>query len=669
MAQPASRQGADSLLDGLDPEQRAVATALLGPVCVLAGAGTGKTRAITHRIAYGVRTGTYDPSSVLAVTFTSRAAGELRQRLRDLGAVGVQARTFHAAALRQLRYFLPREFKRPVPHIVEHKARLVAQAAARLGIEVDRAAVRDMAAEIEWSKVHLWAPDDYLEQAANAGRGLVAGLGPIAISRLIRSYEQLLAEMEAMDFEDVLLVMAGMMQESPAVARAVRAQYRYFVVDEYQDVSPLQQRLLDLWLGESRQLCVVGDPAQTIYSFAGATSAYLTGFERRYHDATVVELVRDYRSTPQVVSLANSLLRRGRGPGVELVAQLASGPAVVFRTFPDDAAEAAGIAQRIRELVQEGLDPVQIAVLYRTNSQSEPLENALANAALPYQVRGGEQFFARQEVRQAMAMLRVQAKVKSDEPVLYQVRLILGGLGWSDQAPGERGAVRERWESLDALAALAEELVLAGAASLADIVGQIEERAEAGHTPSTNGVTLASLHSAKGLEWEAVFLAGMADGLMPISLATGPEELAEERRLLYVGITRARRYLELSYAKARFAAGNANRRYSPFLNGIWPSADQVSRKARGLAVPDQADLTKDQRELFEKLSQWRLEVAESASIADFGVMTDLTLRALAVRKPANARELAGVPGLGPVKIERYGDALLSVLAGHGPVSQ
>jgi DNA helicase-2/ATP-dependent DNA helicase PcrA len=655
--------GPEALLDGLDPEQRAAATKLLGPVCVLAGAGTGKTRAITHRIAYGVRTGVYNPTSVLAVTFTSRAAGELRQRLRALGAPGVQARTFHAAALRQLRFFLPKEFRRPVPRLVEHKARLVAQAAARLGIEVDRAAVRDLAAEIEWSKVQLWTAEDYQKQAAAAGRGTVAGLEAVGVARLIRVYEQTLAESESMDFEDVLLVMAGLMEESSAVARQVRSQDRHFVVDEYQDVSPLQQRLLDLWLGDRRELCVVGDPAQTIYSFAGATSGYLTGFKRRYPEATQVELIRDYRSTPQVVSLANSLLRRGGEQGVQLVAQVPSGPAVAFRTFADDAAEAAALAERIRELTGQGLAPSQMAVLYRTNGQSEPLENALASAGLPYQVRGGEKFFARAEVRQAMVMLRSQSKVESAETPIDLVRSVLAGMGWTQDAPAERGAVRERWESLDALARLTEELLGGGASSLAELVALIEERAEVDHTPTAMGVTLASLHSAKGLEWDAVFLVGLADGLVPISLAKGPEELAEERRLLYVGITRAKRHLQLSYAKARIQGGAASRRASRFLNGIWPTADQVSKKARGLTVPDKDELTEEETVLFEELRQWRLEQARAAGVPAFAVMTDLTLRAVASRRPKTAEGLAAIPGLGPVKIERYGRDVLTIISG------
>jgi DNA helicase-2/ATP-dependent DNA helicase PcrA len=648
-------------LEALDPEQREAASQLLGPVCVLAGAGTGKTRAITHRIAYGVATGTYRPNSVLAVTFTTKAASEMLQRLRHLGARGVQAKTFHSAALKQLSYFLPTEFSRPVPRVIELKAPLVAQAAARLGIEVDRAAVRDLSAEIEWSKVQLWTADDYSKRAAKAGRGQPAGLDHIAVARLIRVYEEVLGESAAMDFEDILLAMAGLMEESPSVARQVRSQYRHFVVDEYQDVSPLQQRLLDLWLGGREELCVVGDPAQTIYSFAGATSDYLTGFRGRYPKAAVVKLVRDYRSTPQVVSLANSILRRGGEVGVELVSQEPSGPAVTFRSFPDDAAEAAGVAAKITELINGGTAGEEIAVLFRTHSQSEPVENALASAGIAYQVRGGARFFARREVRQAIASMRAGARAETSEPVEAQVEQLLGGLGWSPEAPAERGAVRERWESLEALMTLARQLIKDGAASLGQLVEAIGLRAESGHAPDASGVTLASLHSAKGLEWEAVFLIGLAEGLVPISLAATPLEVAEERRLLYVGITRAKRHLQLSYAKARTVGGNANRRFSRFLNGLWPTAEQAVKKARGLEVPTKEDLTVAELALFEKLREWRLEVARAEERRAFTVLTDLTLRALATRRPQDVKGLAQVPGIGPAKIELYGLELLALL--------
>jgi DNA helicase-2/ATP-dependent DNA helicase PcrA len=656
---------AERVLEGLDPEQREVAQTLLGPVCVLAGAGTGKTRAVTHRIAYGVRTGTYNPSSVLALTFTTRAAGELRERLGRLGAIGVQARTFHSAALRQLRYFLPRVEQRQVPRIIESKAQMVATAARRLGMEVDKAAVRDLAAEIEWAKVNLWTPQDYQDKAPAAGRGEAAGYQAVAVSRLMRTYEEAWAEAQVMDFEDVLLILAGLMMVHPAVTTEIRSRYRHFVVDEYQDVSPLQQRLLDLWLGERQELCVVGDPAQTIYSFAGANSSFLTDFIGRYPAAMTVRLVRDYRSTPQVVELANRVVRKAtsRG-GLELVAQKAPGPPVTYTRYGDDAAEAAGTVARIKVLLDKGVAAEQIAVLYRTNAQSEPFEAALSDAGIGYTQRGGERFFDRQEVRQALMLLRAEAKTDSDLSPLERVEQALRAGGWAPEPPGERGAVRERWESLDALAALAHDLLAPGEATLPDLVQLLEQRSQVGFAPTGSGVQLATLHAAKGLEWEAVFLAGLSNGLVPISLAERAESIEEERRLLYVGITRAKTHLELSYAAARLVGGAANRRHSRFLNGIWPAPER--RKKTKAPTPGLDELTDSERELFERLRLWRLEVAQRAALPAFVVLTDVTLRALAAGRPTTPAGLATIPGIGPTKLDLYGPDLLALLGGPNP---
>jgi DNA helicase-2/ATP-dependent DNA helicase PcrA len=655
-----------------------VATALLGPVCVIAGAGTGKTRAITHRIAYGVRTGTYSPTAVLAVTFTARAAGEMRERLRALGAPGVQARTLHAAALRQLAYFLPRVAHRQLPRLIEHKAPVVAQAAARLGMEVDRAAVRDMAAEIEWAKVNRWTAEDYQHKAASAGRGTPAGHHPTAIARLISVYEEILGQTGAMDFEDVLLGAAGLMLEYPQVADQIRNQYRHIVVDEYQDVSPIQQQLLDLWLGARQELCVVGDPNQTIYSFTGATSHYLTTFQERYPNSTVVRLVRDYRSTPQVVWLANSLLRRARrgsggesevAAGVELVAQRPSGPAVSYRSFPDDAAEASGIAAAISQTVAGGVEPQEVAVLFRTNSQSEPLEHALAQARLAYRVHGGQRFFSRPEVRQAVAFLRSEARAPSEATTPQRVRDALGAAGWTPEPPAGRGRQREQWESLDALARLCQQMYDAGASTMDAIVALVLQRQAHDHPPPGAGVTLASLHAAKGLEWDAVFLAGLSDGLVPISLAETPEQVAEERRLLYVGVTRAREHLTLSYAASRNQGGAASRRPSRFLTSLWPEdgADPPSARTPGQQItgrglpPAPAELTEAEEKLYRRLVAWREREAAAASLPAFAIVPDVTLRGLARANPRTVRELAMVRGIGPVKIARYADSLLAAL--------
>lgn len=663
--------GAD-LLGALDEDQRAVATALTGPVCVLAGAGTGKTRAITYRIAYGVSVGAYRPTAVLAVTFTARAAGEMRTRLRDLGVVGVQARTFHAAALRQLAYFWPRVVGGALPRIAEHKAAIVAEAASRLGLDVDRVAVRDLAGEVEWAKVTLVTPDDYVRAAAHAGRAGAAGHDLATVARLLSVYEEAKTERGVIDFEDVLLLTVGVLADRPEIAEAVRAQYRHFVVDEYQDVSPVQQRLLDLWLGDRRELCVVGDASQTIYSFSGASPRFLVGFPRRYPEAPVVRLVRDYRSTPQVVGLANAVLARaGRArsrASVELVAQRRSGPAVRYDVFEDDEAEARGVAERIGALVAAGTRAGEVAVLYRTNAQSGVIEQALAQAGIGYLVRGGERFFARREVRDAVVLLRGALRAPADRSLPETVRDVLGSAGWSPEPPSARGAMRERWESLAALVALADELAASRGADLPAFVAELEERAAAQHAPAVDGVALASLHAAKGLEWDAVFLVGVCDGLVPIALAEGDEAIEEERRLLYVGVTRAREHLTVSYARARTVGGRAVRKPSRFLDGIWPETSRGARSSRPPkhvvpAAPD--DMDPVDAAMFERLRAWRAGVAKETARPAYTVLHDTTLAAIAVVKPRELRQLALIRGIGAAKLDRYGPDVLAVVRGDG----
>ncbi|MGO4493684.1 ATP-dependent helicase, partial [Arthrobacter sp. 2YAF22_2] len=588
----------ERILGGLDAEQREVASTLNGAMCVLAGAGTGKTRAITHRIAYGVHSGVYSPQRLLAVTFTARAAAEMRSRLRDLGVGTVQARTFHAAALRQLQYFWPQSVGGTLPNLLDHKAQMIAEAARRLRLSTDRASIRDLASEIEWAKVSMLTPANYLEKAQ--GRGTPGGFDLTAVARVFQSYEDVKTDRNVIDFEDVLLITVGILQEDPKVAATVREQYRHFVVDEYQDVSPLQQRLLELWLGGRDDLCVVGDASQTIYSFTGASPQHLLGFKGLYPDATVVKLVRDYRSTPQVVKLANELLggRRSGGPvadaawaaPLQLVAQRPAGPVPQFTECSDDEAEAATVALNVRKLLDSGTPASQIAVLFRTNGQSEAYERALASAGIGYQLRGGERFFARKEVRDAILQLRAATRAVSEtaapEPLGQLVRDIVASLGYTDAAPHSGGAVRERWESLAALVALADELVASRGAqfSLADFVNELQERSLAQHAPTVQGVTLASLHAAKGLEWEAVFLVGLSEGLVPISFADTPEAVDEERRLLYVGITRAKEHLFLSWSTARTPGGRANRKPSRFLDGLRPdSVASSSVRGKGAA--------------------------------------------------------------------------------------
>jgi DNA helicase-2/ATP-dependent DNA helicase PcrA len=677
------------VLAALDPEQRQVAEALTGPVRVLAGAGTGKTRAITHRIAYGAHLGVYAPQQVLAVTFTARAAGEMRTRLRDLGVGGVQARTFHAAALRQLGYFWPRILGGRPPEILPHKARLIAEAAARLRLQVDRTQVRDLAAEVEWSKVSLLTAQSYPEAARRQGRGEPGGFTPETVARLITVYEETKTDGGAIDFEDVLLLTAGLIEEHGQVATTVRDQYRHFVVDEYQDVSALQQRLLDLWLGDRDDICVVGDPSQTIYSFTGASPQHLLGFTAKHPQARLIELVRDYRSTPQVVHLANRLLQRGTGPApLELVAQRENGPEPRLTVHEDDVDEAAAVAAAVKALVANGTRPREIAVLFRTNGQSQPLEQALAEADVAYVLRGGERFFARPEVRDAVLLLRGAARSADPESDLgAQARDVLASAGWTARPPSAGGAVRERWESLQALAALADDLAVnRPGATLRDLVAELDERAAAQHAPAVEGVTLASLHAAKGLEWDAVFLVGLCEGLMPIVFAEGPDAVEEERRLLYVGITRARAVVQLSWARARTPGGRASRSPSRFLDGLFagstatrpavrerpatrPVAKVVCRVCgTGLSAAVDRKLGRCStcpasydEALLDRLRDWRGKVAADAGLPAYVVFTDATLTAIAETRPSDQGGLAKVPGVGVVKLRKYGDDVLEIL--------
>ncbi|HEX7744433.1 MAG TPA: ATP-dependent DNA helicase UvrD2 [Micromonosporaceae bacterium] len=695
------------VLAGLDPEQRAAVTAPAGPVCILAGAGTGKTRAITHRIAYRALTGEVAARHVLAVTFTARAAAEMRARLAALDVAGVSARTFHAAALRQVRYFAPRLLDgRPMPELIDSKVRLVTVAAGRAGLRADRASARDLAGEIEWAKSCLVEPADYPVAAAKALRE--TPYDPAQVAAVFAAYEQLKRGNGVIDFEDLLRAAVWGIEEHPDVAEQIRAQYRHFVVDEYQDVNPLQQRLLEAWLGGRDDLTVVGDASQTIYSFTGATSDYLIEFPRRRRPAVVVRLVRDYRSTPQVVGLANAVIRQARGVEtrlrLELVGQRPAGPEPDLRIFPDEPAEAAAVAARCRQLIAAGTPAREIAVLFRTNAQSEAYEAALADAEVPYVVQGAERFFERPEIRQAMVALRSATRsVAEGTPLVESVVEALSAVGWAPNQPPPGGTARERWEAVAAIVQLAEEFSMAASprppggpqpgpspATLAAFCEELQRRAAHQHAPPVEGVTLASLHSAKGLEWDAVFLVGLSDGTLPTSYAKTPEQVEEERRLLYVGVTRAREWLWLSYAAARSPGGRPRRpcRFLPQLDR--PGAD---RPAGGAAGGRKSDRRRNQvvscrvcgatllagvdrklgrcagcpadldEELFGRLREWRARVSAEQKVPAYVVFTDATLLALAERRPGRPQDLLAIGGIGPRKLDLYGDAVLALVGG------
>ncbi|BBY57192.1 DNA helicase [Mycolicibacterium sarraceniae] len=689
---------------GLDDEQREAVLAARGPVCVLAGAGTGKTRTITHRIAQLVANGHVSASQVLAVTFTSRAAGEMRSRLRAMDAAGdsgtpvgsVQALTFHAAARRQLQYFWPRVVGDTGWQLLDTKFAVVAQAASRSRLQVSTDDVRDLAGEIEWAKASLISPEGYAAAVAKVQRDIP--LDAAKVATVYAAYEKLKANRDGialLDFDDLLLHTAGAIENDAAVAAEFRDRYRCFVVDEYQDVTPLQQRVLEAWLGNRDDLTVVGDANQTIYSFTGATPRFLLDFSRQFPEATVVRLERDYRSTPQVVSLANRVIAaaRGRvaGSKLHLIGQREPGPSPTFHEHPDEVAEATSVARSIKRLVESGTPAAEIAVLYRINAQSEAYEEALTAAGIPFQVRGGEGFFSRQEIRQALLSLQRAAERGAEGDLSEIVRTLLEPLGLTAEPPQGTKA-RERWEALAALAELVDDEVAARPQlEFPALVAELRVRADARHPPVVQGVTLASLHAAKGLEWDAVFLVGLADGTLPIShaLAHGPdsEAVEEERRLLYVGITRARMHLELSWALARTPGGRQGRRPSRFLNGIAPQtqAEPSPNKPRNQkgatprcrvcnAVLNTAPSIMLRRcetcsvdiddELLSQLKDWRLRTAKELKVPAYVVFTDNTLIAIAECLPADDAALVAIPGIGARKLEQFGPDVLDLVRGR-----
>ncbi|QRY40783.1 ATP-dependent helicase [Microbacterium hominis] len=546
-------------LKGLDDQQREAAALLRGPVCVLAGAGTGKTRVITHRIAHGVDTGAYSPSRVMAVTFTAKAAGEMRGRLRALGVEGVAARTFHATALAQLNFFWPQLARDTAPSIIDNKVRVLGQAADSLGLRLDGTTLRDVASRIEWRKVAMHTID---QDAAAHPEGLGPALDAHALAELQHRYEKVKDERRQLDFEDVLLACAGMLESEPRVAAAVHEQYRHLTVDEFQDVSPVQYRLLELWLGDRRDLCVVGDASQTIYSFAGADPRYLLDFADRFEDATVVRLEHNYRSDPAILAVANALMR-GRPGALALRSERTAGVTPTVTGYDDDAAEAEGVAAAIAAQRDAGIEPQDIAVLYRANAQSAPLLAALAARGIPATVLGGKRFFDLPEVRQAVLALRGASVAPVESGFVAAVRDVLRSLGLTEDPPPAGGALRDAWEARAAVMRLAEQAP--EGMTLRAFTDELMARGRDQHEPTLRTVTLATLHAAKGLEWDHVHLVGLAEGLLPISYATGFEEIDEERRLAYVGITRAARSLSLSWSQR---SGARQRQRSRFLQEI-----------------------------------------------------------------------------------------------------
>ncbi len=659
----------ERILEGLNAEQRQAVTTASGPVAIIAGAGSGKTRVVSQRTAYAVATDVVPEDRVLLVTFTEKAAAEMRQRVRTLGLERVAARTFHSAALAQLRYFWPpRHDGGALPEVLADKWRLVAPLARGLPGGYRFTPTRDIIDEIEWAKSRRLTPTTYLSHAA----GRTPPPTPDLFVGLFRGYEQAKDRRGFVDFDDILRLTVELLESDREAAAVVRSRYSWFTVDEYQDTTPLQARLLELWLGERRDICVVGDEDQTIYTFAGAAPEHLTGFARRYPGAVVLPLLTNYRSSPQVLALANKLLASS-GSDKELHATRDDGPEPVIRTFGSAAEEAAYVVATVKALMRQGVGANQIAVLLRLNAQTAGFEEAFAREGIAYQLRG-KRFFERREVQAAIrALERIPGDLTGRDLVAAARSAWDRQLGFDPEAEPEGREARERQATLVTLLAIVSQLTAADAGTGRDgVVGALQERAAREAAADVGGVELLTLHRAKGLEWDAVFIPLLEEGTLPVAQAVDDEDaLAEERRLLYVGITRARRHLTLSWARERVSTTgkSGSRRPSRFLAQLGAEpAIPVRRMARTEGRERQpagaarARLGADDAVLFDALRAWRLQRAREEKVSPFIVAYDTVLAEIAERRPRDEAALLAVAGMGPAKVAKYGAEILALVA-------
>ena len=668
----------DHLLDGLNPAQAEAVSTEATPLCILAGAGSGKTRVLTRRIAHRILTGSAEARHVVALTFTRKAAGELGSRLSALGVRDqVVAGTFHAIAYAQLRRRWADRDER-APALLDRKVRIIAPL---LGAGTAKGSVAAMAAdvagEIEWAKARLVTADHYEAAAELAGR--TSPLTHAQVAAKYRQYEEEKRRRGLVDFDDLLALCASAIESDPDFAAAQRWKFRHLFVDEFQDVNPAQFRLLQAWLGNNRDLCVVGDPNQAIYSWNGADPTLLTRFDRRFRGAATVNLQDNYRSTPQILAVANAVLADGSQRSSELKANVSEGPVPTVTAYDSDEAEARGIASRVRTAHRPGTSWGRMAVLTRTNAQLVLVEQALRTARIPFRTRSGS-LTDQPEVRDALDSLRRARARTTFEAQIADIDLMASE------------AVDDRQLNLEQLARLAREFAAVDTeATLDGFIAWLKATVKPGDTDNNaDAVELTTFHRAKGLEWPVVFVAGLEKGLAPISRATTPEAEAEERRLVYVALTRAREEVHCSWAERRtFGARTVNRSPSPYLEPIEVTcralkSGQTRPDVRALLAAERSRLRSLEAKapkrrsgalgkvpvadadaaLFEALKAWRATAAKAANVPAYVVFHDSTLAAVAAIKPRSHTALLDVQGLGPVKAARYGDALLDVVSRH-----
>lgn len=644
---------AEALLAGLDVEQRHAVTTASQPLVIRAGAGSGKTRVLTRRVAYRAAKGDLEPGHALLVTFTREAASELRGRLRSLGLRELPAAgTFHSVALSLLRARW-HDLRQPEPELLADRRPMLARVA---GSRANGATLVRVAAEIDWAKARGVGPDRYRSAVQRQRRSPNIDLS--LVETLYSEFEAAKRKARLVDFDDLLDRCTEAFKADPAFAAAQRWRFRHLFVDEFQDVNPQQFRLLQAWLGESRDLCVVGDANQAIYGWNGADPTLFTRLVDLLDGGEVVELSTNHRSSPSVVAAAGAALGPGRAP--KAATHRSNGPPPRVRACADAEEEVRTIAAQLRDWHNRGVPWRSQAVLVRTNALAAALADGLGHHGLP------------------------TARLGTNTTDLLRRLPPLGAdLSWADVVaeladPALASLVSE-YEALDLRPSAAGFLRWATTATADD-----------GATGDT--IRVGTFHRAKGREWQAVVVAGVEDGFVPASAV----RLEEERNLFYVALSRPTEHLCCTWAASRVVRGQVVARLqSPFLAPVQASAEAamaadsprpmpptvaLSMDRLGLARRDgllaDASLPGSRQTLSERrairlaqahqhrlqaLRTWRANQAKAAKVVPRVLLEDATLETLAADPPPDQATLALLPGVGPIRARRFGPALLAAL--------